>query len=141
MSRRGVPLLATALLLGVSAGAAAPEGDPSLGCGNLAPFVLSCQECCGVLGTAPEAVANLLGFAGELEMRLDGAAGAWVWQCWTVLVDKPLPRLVGTCTGPEAEGVPPVAGEQVSLRCTAGPHDTAGVPVGPAGPWGCRSWP
>lgn len=134
-------LAVVAAAFALSAAPAGLAGPPSLGCGMLAPFGTSCVDCCLPLGAAPQVEANLLGYVGALEMRLEGALGAWVWWCWTVGVDEPIPAPVEECSGPEPEGTPPVEGESVALRCLARPLPQGEGLVGPAGPWGCRAYP
>lgn len=132
--------LAASMVALAMGGAGADGPGTELGCGALAPFLNTCSDCCSVLGPEPSAWANLLGFAGALEMRLEGPLGWWAWRCMTVLVDDPLPPGVESCTGPEAMGQPPAAGTDVSLRCFAWPVDPERL-VPPIGPWGCEVIP
>lgn len=127
--------------LALSLGPVGLAGPASLGCGMLAPFGTACEDCCLAMGTAPAAEANLLGYVGVLEMRLDGPSGAWVWRCSTVALDDPVPVPLEQCIGPLPEGTPPSPGDSVVLRCLALPlQDSQGL-AGPAGPWGCRVYP
>ena len=131
-------MLAAAMALG--AAPAAAEG--SLGCGSLAPFGTSCQDCCAPLAEEPRVSSQLLGFVGALEMRLATTQGALAWRCTAAALDGAevasgvvLPSSE-ECTGPSAEGKPPRAGELVQLRCRALP---LAEPLSPQGPWGCRA--
>jgi hypothetical protein len=134
-----------ALLTAGAASASHQDGDEGiLGCGMLAPFGTSCQDCCLPASGSPSLDARLLGFTGVLHVRLEGSAGAWAWRCEAWAMDRVMvapgvwtPSLE-TCVGPWVEGAAPAAGEGVQARCRVASFDGF---VGPWGPWGCRITP
>lgn len=128
---RAVPLLV--LLLGPAAAAAGlPVDATELSCGDLAPFVNACEACCATFRGQADLEAHVLGYVGDLEVRLRGEDGSWKWRCSSLGASA-----VTTCTGPTVTGDGLKRGEDVRLVCKAWPHAASMDAAPPTGPWGC----
>ena len=119
----------------------------ALDCGNLSPLNNNCEDPDPVpMSPHPVPSMNILGYEGRIRIELNqprptGVVAKMYWMCDALLVNiQPL----SGCGAPQFEGpffLPPEwmgSGPPVTLKCYALPKLVLGVPVPPAGQWGCH---
>jgi hypothetical protein len=151
---RAGALLAAGVLLATS-GLALAE-DHQLACGKLSPFANQCTDGPKQLnGSKPQFTWNLLGFTGKLRIQLvQFGIAVYTQDCWSIVAPSVENNpLVASCAPGHGFWIP---NHDAYLVCTAysvtysdlagagyvpdlGPNNPDGLPLQPAGTWGCEA--